>query len=535
MQIAIGRRGLLLLSTAATVTPTAFAVGQAPRHGGTLQIVTTPEPTILTNALSSAPTTAEVATKIFDGLLEYDMDMKPIPSLAESWSVSDDGKTVTFHLRQGVTWHDGKRFTSDDVRFSILNVVKKYHPRGPSNFGPVRDIEVPDPSTAIFKLDNAYPPMMKGLSSLEGPILPRHLYEGTDFRNNPNNNRPVGTGPFKFQSWDRGTAVTLVRNPAYWRPGKPILDRIIFRFIGDAATRSAALENGEVDVATFGSITPADMRRLAGLPQIQIADHGYEALAPMMLLELNTKKKPLDDKRVRQALAYAIDRRFIVDTIWYGFGKPAIGPISSVFKPEGFFTDDVLRFDVPDHIDRAKALLDAAGYKPDSNGIRFSMTHDIGPFGEDYQRMGEYLRQAFGKIGVKLELRNEEPAAFIRRVYNQYHFDMTSGWYIGMGDPTLGVERQYLTSNINPAIAFNNVARYSNPDVDKLWVDEARELDPAKRAELFHQIQKQLVEDSPIIWVMEMQLVALENKRVQKLITSALGVRGGLFDTWVSA
>ncbi len=133
--------------------------------------------------------------------------------------------------------------------------------------------------------------MMKGLSSLEGPILPRHLYEGTDFRNNPNNNRPIGTGPFKFQSWDRGTAITLVRNPTYWRPGKPLMDRIIFRFIGDAATRAAALESGEVDIATFGSITPAEMRRLAKLPTIQIAEHGYEALAPTMLLELQYKEE----------------------------------------------------------------------------------------------------------------------------------------------------------------------------------------------------------------------------------------------------
>ncbi len=238
---------------------------------------------------------------------------------------------------------------------------------------------------------------------------------------------------------------------------------------------------------------------------------------------------------MRQALAYSIDRQFIVDTIWYGFGRPAVGPISSVFKPDGFFTDDVRKFNVPDRIEQAKALLDEAGYKPNSSGVRFTLTHDIGPYGEDYQRMGEYLRQAFMKVGIRLELRNEEPAAFVRRVYNNYDFDMTSGWYIGMGDPTLGVQRQYLTSNINPAIAFNNVSRYSNPEVDRLWASEAAELDPAKRAALFHQIQKQLVEDSPIIWIMEMDLVALENKRVHDLITSPLGVRGGLYDAWVSA
>lgn len=513
---------------------TLLALGSAPAFAdGTLTIVTTPEPTVLTNAINSAPTTAEVATKIFDGLLEYDLDMAPRPSLAESWDTSPDGKTVTFHLRHGVQWHDGKPFTAADVQFSLMEVVKKYHPRGPGNLGPVDAIDTPDPFTAVFHLSHPYPPMMKGLSSLEAPIVPKHLYEGTDFRNNPNNNRPVGTGPFRFKAWDRGTAITLERSPTYWRAGKPMLDRIIFRFIGDAATRAAALENGEVDVATFGSITPAEMRRLVTLPTLQIADHGYEALAPVMLLELNTKKKPLDDVRVRQALAYAIDRQFIIDNIWYGFGKPAVGPISSVFKPEGFYTDQVLRFDTPDRLDRAKALLDAAGYKPGADGTRFAITQDVGPYGEDYQRMGEYLRQAFAKIGVKLTLRNEDPAAYVRRVYNNYDFDMTSGWYVGMGDPTLGVQRQYVTSNINPAIAFNNVTRYSNPEIDRLWAAEAVELDPAKRAALFQQIQKITVEDSPIIWIMEMELVALQNKRVHNLITSGLGLRGGLYDTTV--
>ncbi len=141
MQTTVGRRGFLLLGAAAVATPWTFSAAQQPRRGATLQIVTTPEPTILTNALSSAPTTAEVATKVFDGLLEYDMDMRPIPSLAESWDISGDGTSITFHLRQGVTWHDGKPFTSDDVRFALLEVVKKYHPRGPSNFGPLQAIE----------------------------------------------------------------------------------------------------------------------------------------------------------------------------------------------------------------------------------------------------------------------------------------------------------------------------------------------------------------------------------------------------------
>jgi peptide/nickel transport system substrate-binding protein len=510
-----------------------FAAAAEKAAGGTLVIITTPEPTILTNSLTSAPTTAELATKMFDGLLEYDMDMNPIPSLAESWTTSEDGKTITFKLRDGVKWHDGKPLTSADVQFSLLEVVKKYHPRGPGNLGPIKAIETPDARTAVVRLEHPYPPMMKGLSSLEAPIIPKHLYDGTDFRNNPHNIKPVGSGPFMFKSWDRGSAITLEKNPDYWRDGRPYLDRVIFRFINDPATRAAAMENGEAHVATFGTITPAEMRRLSELPHLGIAEGGYEALAPMMLLEVNNKKAPLDDKRVRQALSYAIDRKFIADNIWYGFGKPAVGPISSVFAPQGLYTDEVLRFDVKDRLDRAKALLDEAGYKPGPDGTRFEISQDVGPYGEDYRRMGEYLKQAFQKIGVKLTLRTEDQATYVRRVYTDYDFHMTSGWYVGMGDPTLGVQRQYVSSNIKQGIAFNNVSRYSDPENDKLWAAAATEIDPKKRGDIFHAIQKKLVEDSPIIWIMEMDLVAVQNKRVKDLITSPLGVRGGLYETSV--
>jgi peptide/nickel transport system substrate-binding protein len=507
------------------------AVAQTP--GGTLVILTTPEPTILTNAVNSAPTTAEVATKIFDGLLEYDMDLKPIPSLATEWTVSEDGKTITFKLRDDVKFHDGKPLTSADVQFSLMQVVKDYHPRGPGNLGALEAIETPDPQTAVLKLKHPYPPMMKGLSSLEAPILPKHLYEGTDYRNNPNNNKPVGSGPFRFREWNRGSHLTLEKNPIYWRQGRPYLDRVIFRFIADAATRAAAIESGEAHVATFGTISPVEMRRLEKLPHIKIAPGGYEALAPVMLFEINTQKKPFDDKRVRQAMAYAMDRDFITKNIWYGFGGPAVGPISSVFKGAGLYTDEVRRYDVADRVERANALLDEAGLKRNADGTRFEMILDVSPFGEDWRRMGEYVRQAFEKVGIKVTLRNQDYAAMIRQVYTDYNFDMTSAWYVGMADPTLGVQRQYVTSNIKQGVPFNNVTRFSNPEVDRLWAAAAQEMDAKKRGEIFHQIQKITVEESPIIWVMEMQLVAVHNDKVKNLITSPLGVRGGLYETWL--
>lgn len=507
---------------------------QAQQQGGGIVITTTPEPSLITNALSSAPTTAEIATKIFDGLLEYDMDLTPKPSLATEWSISEDGKTVTFKLREGVKWHDGTPFTSADVAFSLLKVVKDYHPRGKSNLGPVETIDTPDDLTVVLNLAHPYVPLMKGLSSLEAPIVPRHIYENTDYRANPAVNAPIGTGPYRFVEWAKGSHIRLERNPDYWREGLPYLDTLTFRFIADSATRAAGVESGEIDVATFGTINPVEMRRLEKTDGISIAYGGYEAIAPVMMLELNTAQAPFDKKEVRQAVAYALDRQRIIDTVWYGFGKPAVGPISSFVKGAGAWTNEGVRdYTVADRLEIAKKLLDDAGYPAGADGKRFKIVHDVATFGEDWRRMGEVIRQQLGRIGIEVELRTRDYPTFVREVHNNYDFQMTSTWSIGMADPTLGVQRNTWSKTINKEVPFGNVSQYSNPEVDALWVAAQTEADPAKRNEHFHNLQRLLVEDSPIIWIMDMDLVAMQRDRVKDLITSPLGLRGGLYDVWV--
>lgn len=521
----LGFVALLLTSSAAL----------AQEQGGTVVITTTPEPSTITNALSSAPTTAEVATKIFDGLLEYDMDLNPLPSLAESWEISDDGLQITFKLREGVVWHDGEPFTSADVQFSLMEVVREYHPRGKGNLGPLTSVDTPDDLTVVLNLEHPYVPLMRGLSSMEAPIVPKHIYEGTDFRNNPAVNEPIGTGPFRFAEWNRGSHLRLERNENYWRDGRPYLDNLIFRFIADSATRAAGVESGEIDVATFGTINPVEMRRLEGIDGISIAYGGYEAVAPVMLLELNNAKEPFDDKRVRQAVAYALDRQRIIDTVWYGFGKPAVGPISSFVAGSGAFTDEgVLDFTVEDRIEIAERLLDEAGYPVGDDGYRFTITHDPAAFGEDWRRMGEVIRQQLAQVNINVELRNRDYPTYVREVHNNYNFDMTSSWYVGMADPTLGVQRNTWSQMINAEVPFGNVAQYSNPRVDELWESAQTEADPEIRNQHFHELQRILVEDSPLIWIMDMDLVAVQNDRVRDLITSPLGIRGGLYDTWVA-
>jgi peptide/nickel transport system substrate-binding protein len=506
---------------------------QAQKPGGTLIMMVQPEPPTLASYLSTSGPIAQVSAKIYDGLLEYDLDLKPQPSLAESWQVAPDGLSVTFKLRQGVKFHDGKPFTSADVKYSVMEVLKKVHPRGPNSFRAVTDIETPDAQTAIFKLSEPAPYMMRALSGYESPILAKHLFDGTDARNNPTANTPVGTGPFKFVEWQKGQYIRLDKNRDYWKQGRPYLDRIVARFVPDASTRTAAMEKGEVHFAAFDAIPFVDVKRLQALSHIATTTQGYEFINSVTMMEINTKRAPLDKKEVRQAIAYALDRKFIIDNIWYGFGRPSTGPLNADFAKAGLYSADVHRYDTADRIAIANKLLDDAGLKRGADGVRFKITHDLIPYGEQWQRLGEYVKQALGQVGIDVTLRYEDVAGFLRRVYTNYDFDITANFLYGLADPVLGVHRQYLTEQIRQGTVFVNSTRYSNPKVDDLLKRATIENDIGKRGALYADFQKTVVEDSPIVWLFDMQFVNIYNKKFHDLVTSPLGVYGSFDRAWM--
>ena len=242
----------------------------AQEQGGTLVLIVQPEPPSLASYLSTSGPIGMVTSKIYDGLLEYDTELQPQPSLAESWEVSPDGKTITFKLRQGVTFHDGEPLTSADVRFSIMNAAKVTHPRGPNTFAAVTDVKTPDDHTVTLVLSEPAPYMLMAFSGYETPILPEHVFGEGDLRAHPNANKPVGSGPFKFTEWKKGQYIRLDRNPDYWKEGRPYLDRIVARFILDSSTRTAALEKGEAHFAAMGAVPFNDAKKLAAKPNLTV-------------------------------------------------------------------------------------------------------------------------------------------------------------------------------------------------------------------------------------------------------------------------
>ena len=529
-ELVIERRKFLKTSGAIAVGAT-FAtllpsnVVKASKRGGTLSMLVQPEVPTLASYLSTSMPVGQTASKIYDGLLEYNFDLSPRPCLAESWNVSPDGLTITFNIRKGVKFHDGHPMTSEDVRYSIMEVLIKYHARG-GKFKIIESIQTPDDHTVLIKLKSSSPALMMAFSGYESPIIPKHLFAGKDIKNHPLANKPIGTGPFKFVEWKRGQYMRFDRNPDYWSPGQPYFDRIVIQTIPDSATRSAVLEKGDFQLAGFGAVPNNDAKRLGALPNLIVTTKGYENFSPISELDFNTKAKPFNNKKVRQAVAFCIDRKFVIENIWFDFGKIATGPINSNFEAAGLYTSKVKNYDVSNRIEVANSLLDEAGYPRKSDGYRFEITHDITPYGSEWQSFGEYTVQQLDKIGIKARLRVEDVATWLKRIYTNYDFTLSSNWLNTFADPVLGVHRLYHSNAIKPGTVFKNASRWSSPLTDKLMDMASVEPDQEERGALYQAFQKILVEEVPVTWIHEIQFPTVINAQYKDVITSAIGIAG---------
>lgn len=492
------------------------AVGQT--RGGTLNTIIQPEPPVLVTAINQQQPTLTLGGKIYESLLRYDVDLKPIPGLAQSWEVSPDRMTYTFKLYPNITFHDGTPLTADDVIFSMTKMLVETHARARGIFTRIDSAEAPDPLTVVFKLKTPFAPFLGALDCTTAPILPKHVYEGSDFRKNPANDKAIGSGPFKLKEWVRGSHVHLVRHEGYYRAGEPHLDEIIYRVIPDAASRSVALEQGTVQLTQWSDVEPFDVKRLEALPNLTMTTKGYELFAPHQWLELNNRVAPMNDKRFRQAVMYAIDRKALLARVYFGLGKIATGPVSSKTR---FYEKDVKQYDYSP--DKAKALLDEMGLKPGADGKRVSIPYLVPPYGEIYQRAAEFIRQSLSRVGIDLQLQGTDIAGWADKCGN-WDYSMTQNLVYQLGDPAIGVSRTYITSNIRKGVLFSNTAGYSNPEVDRLFEEAATATSDDKRQELYSAVQKILVEDVPIVWLIEQDYPNFIDKKLKNVITTAIGV-----------
>ena len=485
-----GVMAFVILGTAITRAP-------ALQNGlTTLVAVTGGEPSHLNSAITTAGGIHIVAGSLYDGLVELDSAGRPVPGLARRWEVQDGGRRYVFHLRSGVLWHDGAAFTSRDVTFTFAEMLLKYMARTKAGLEPaLAGIDAPNDSTVVFRFKAPYAPLLKRLTADEAPILPRHLYEGTDPLTNPRNRQPVGTGPFKFREWVHGDRLVFERNERYFVKGRPRIDRLVWRILPNNAAAAIALERGEVDY--LAGIEGPQLPRLRRARAVRVGQHPAGAGGGWCVNTLvpNMRKPPLDDVRVRRALSLAIDRRFLAQRLYFGTAEPAHGPFHSALGA----TDRLAPRLSNDPVAAAR-LLDEAGFKSSQGkrALRLTFTYATPAFGP----VAEALRDQFARVGVELALDPMDFNAAAEKVYTKQDFDIGVASYCNGADPDIGVKRVYDSRNILP-IPFGNGAAYKNLRVDSLFDLAAATIDAQRRRSIYGQVQRILLQDMPYLWLVE--------------------------------
>ncbi len=419
---------------------------------------------------------------IMEPLVVFDRGLGLQPRLATAWEFSDDGLTLAFDLREGVLFHDGREFTSEDVRFTFESVLDP--DTGAVNrplYTAIGTIDTPDPYRVVFNLNTPTAFLINNIA--RQPIVPANAAE--DF-----NLRPVGTGPYQFESQVRDDRLVLRRFDDYWG-GAGSIEFLEFRVIPENATRLLAFEAGEIDV-TQGQLPPEELPRLEEDPRFVLErtpGTGYTYLG------MNTISEPLDDVRVRQALNHLIPREGIVERVMNGNAFPGI---SMILPTMPWFNPDVRRY--PYDPELARELLEEAGVDfseplrlyTNDNAVRI--------------QVAEILNFEFSQIGLDLQVSIEEFGAFIDRILNSDDYDMFILGWGGQLDPDRATIRQFHSGEPGSS----NFTYYANPRVDEL-LDVATATDPTSQEsiDLYREIQEIVVEESPFAFIFYTEETAL--------------------------
>jgi len=466
--------------------------------------------------LASDAASHAIASLVYNGLVKYDGDLTLRGDLAESWEVSPDGLTITFKLRRGVKWQDGAAFTAQDVLFTYRVMVDPKTPTAYSgDYLQVKKAEAPDDYT--FRV--TYPqPFAPALGSWTLNILPRHLLEGQDITKSPLARRPIGTGPYKFQEWKAGEKIVLGYNPDYFE-GRVYLNGYTYVIKPDLATMFLELKAGNIDRM---GLTPLQYTRQTEYPKFARMYNKYRYIPfSYIYLGYNLDEPRFQDRRVRQALTLAINKKEIIDGVLLGLGQESYGP----YKPGAwFYNPEVPKFSYDPA--RAKALLRAAGWQPGADGI---LTKDGKPFeftiltnqGNDIRvRTAEIIQRRLQEIGIRVKIRTVEWATFIKEFIEKGHFEaVLLGWNTGLDPDQYDI---WHSSKTKPGEL--NFIHYKNPEVDKLLNEGRHTFDKEKRRRAYFRLQEILAEDQPYTFLFVPDSLPAISRRFRGIKPAAAGI-----------
>jgi len=471
-----------------------------------------PDPNTLVMIIESSPTNLDprigldaqserIDDLLFDDLCTRDEHLNVQPGLAERWDIPDP-LTYVFHLHRGVRFHDGRPLTSRDVKWTFDSLLQgKIRSTKAAAYRLVDRIDAPDDYTLVFHLKEPFATLLWNISDGAIGIVP--YGSGDEI-----SRHPVGSGPFRFVSAEPDKEVIIERNDNYWGE-KPNLKRVRFAVIPDATTRALELRKGSADIAV-NSLTGDMVLALEHETNLELLHAPGTVLA---YLAFNARDPVLKDVRVRQALAYAIDRAPMIHYLMRDFARPAY----SLLPPESWaYSGNVPHYDY--NPDRARQLLDQAGYPP-VDGVRLHLTMKTSTE-ESTRLMAAVLQQQLHEVGIALEIRTFEFATFFSDVTRGAYQLHSLRWVGGNEDPDI-FEYVFHSAKFSPHGA--NRTFYANPRVD-LLIDQARgELDQTARKEIYAEIQQILAEDLPYINLWYIENVMVYNKRVRNVTLNPPG------------
>lgn len=477
---------------AAALAVSAFGFGpavEAQTPPGVLVVGQIAEPKSLDPAAVTAVNDFRILMNVYDGLVRYkDGTLEVEPALAESWTISDDGTVYTFNLREGVTFHDGTPFNAEAVKYNFDRMLDENHPQhdtGPFPlaffFSAVEEVEVVDDLTVKFQLNAPYAPFLSNLAYPTGLIVsPTAVQEnGADYGRSP-----VGTGPFKFAEWESNAKVVVVRNDDYWEDTAK-LEAVVFRPITDANTRVAELMAGGIDLMV--EVPPDSLTRLSGDDNFSV----YEQAGPhLWFLILNLKEGPFKDKKVRQAINYAIDKKALVENVLQGTAEVAAGPTPPAFA--WAYNEELQPY--PHDVEKAKQLIKEAG--AEGAEVTFYVTEG-GSGMLDPVPMGAAIQADLAQIGLTVAIETYEWNTFLGKVNPglEGKADMAEMAWMTNDPDTL----PYLALRTDawPDKGGFNSGYYSNPEVDKLLEAARSSTDQGERAKLYREMQEIVYDDAP--------------------------------------
>ncbi len=461
-----------------------------PAYGDAIVSGTIGDASNLIPYIGSDVSSSEVTGLVFDGLVKLDKNLEIEPNLAESWEISEDGLTITFHLRQGVKWHDGEPFTAQDCLFTYQFVTDPDTPTPyAADLMQVETAQVLDPYTFRVKYKR---PFSRALYAWLGDIVPRHLLEGVNVRESPLARRPIGTGPYKFETWKAGSSIQLKYNPDYFR-GRPYLDRYVIKVIPDSATMFLELKAGSIDQM---GLSPLQYARQTDSKEFKARFNKYCYLASSYLyLGYNLRNRLFQDKRVRQGLSHAINREEIIDGVLMGYGRPATGG----FKPGTWACDPNIKPVTFDQ-DKARELLAQAGWKDtdqdgvlDKDGIPLAFTIVTNQGNSQRLKTAIIIQERFKEVGVKVKIRAVEWSALLKEFIDKQNFEATiMGWTLPLDPDPFAV---WHSSKTEPGGL--NFIGYHNEEVDRLILSARETFDQEKRKAAYYRFQEIIHEEQP--------------------------------------